>query len=90
MSSYKMYAALPFLAVSFSGLFAAAASAQQEMPPEMAAAASTKIEPVIQESPEKPADQASAVLKSTAEPAAVKTDAAPAEAAPAAPAEEKK
>ena len=84
MSRYKMFAALPFLAVSFSGFFAAAASAQQQMPPEMAAAASTQIEPVLSESPEKPLEQPLAAAAAEAAPAA-QPAAAPAEAAASAP-----
>lgn len=53
MSRSKLFLALPFLAASLAGLFPAAAKAQQEMPPEMAAAASIQIEPVLTESPEK-------------------------------------
>lgn len=55
MTRCKNFVSIAFLAASFLIIFAAAAQAQQQMPADMAAAASTKIEPALQESPEKPA-----------------------------------
>jgi len=57
MSRYKIPILAPLLAASFFILFPAGATAQQQMTAEMASAASTKIEPALQESPEKPSAQ---------------------------------
>ena len=68
MNRAKLFLTLPFLAASLTGLFPAAAPAQQEMPAEMAAAASIEIEPVLSESPEKKTE-ASVIAPDSAAPA---------------------
>ncbi len=65
MTRSRLFVLLPLLTAAFS----AAAYAQQQMPAEMAAAASIQIEPALPDSPEKPAAQTAPAQDKAAAPA---------------------